>query len=62
MPDNEYMREWRKGESGQAALMKQKQRDKARRRALALLIRLHPSQWDTLFRQELERVKEEDGS
>jgi hypothetical protein len=54
-----YMREYRKTLEGRAALMAQKRRDKARRRAIAVLISLHQSDWDEVFSFELRRVEEE---
>lgn len=60
MPSSEYMREWRQTENGQAALRKQKRRDKARRRALAQLAELHSAQFATLLTMHEEILEQEE--
>ena len=56
------MREWQQAENGQAALLAQKRRDKARRRALSALAERHVAEFDALIQctyEEIER-KEQD--
>lgn len=59
MPSNDYMRQWRSTPAGRAALLNQKAREKARRRALVRLVALYPSQWERLYDEELIKIKEE---
>lgn len=60
MPSSEYMREWRKTENGAIALRKQKQRDKARRRALAALAERHVAEFDALLTMHLAAIEREE--
>lgn len=59
MEPAEYMKEWRKTPAGQAALIAQKRRDKAKRNAARILIERHLNEYDLIFRGELERVENE---
>lgn len=56
----EYMKQYRRSPEGQYALGVQKQRDKARRRALSELADKHVAEFEALFAEHLKRVKEED--
>lgn len=60
MPSAEYMRRYRQTLEGQAALLAQKRRDQARRRAIARLISRHKLDFDLMFREELEKVIAQD--
>lgn len=60
MPSKEYMREYRQTENGQAALTKQKQRDKARRRALAALAARHQAEFEVLLSSHLAEIEREE--
>jgi hypothetical protein len=57
MPSSNYMREWRQTPAGQAALAKQKRREKARARALSALAELHASEFAELLRIELVKLE-----
>ena len=56
-----YIREWRKTPSGQAAMEDQKRREKAKRRALTKLAQMHPDEFSVLFKIELKGVLDEAG-
>lgn len=60
MPSNEYMREWRRTENGRQALRKQKQRQKAKHRALIMLAERHVAEFDALFIMHLANVEREE--
>jgi hypothetical protein len=57
---SDYIREWRKTDSGRESLRQQKQRDRAKARAIFLLIDAHPGEYDVFFEMELARIKRED--
>lgn len=52
----EYMKEWRKTAAGKAALAVQKQREKAKREAVRILIERHLEEYDELLRDRLNQV------
>ena len=60
MPSKEWMREYRKTEAGQAALVQQRRRNKARQRALADLAELHPEEFHSLLTMHLYRIQREE--
>lgn len=51
---SEYIKQWRKTERGKESQQKQMKRDRARRTAMTALIRLHPDEWEVLFRNALK--------
>lgn len=59
MPTADYMREYRQTLAGQAAMLAQKRRDKARRRAVARLIVRFTSTWEQILADELRKVEAE---
>lgn len=61
MPTNEYIKEWRKTPTGKAALVRQKGRDKARRKAIEAIIKAQPSVWETIYNACLRHQEEQDG-
>lgn len=61
MPSNEYIKEWRKTPTGKAALLRQKGRDKARRKAIDAIIKAQPGVWETIYNACLRHQEQEDG-
>lgn len=56
----DYIREWRKTPAGQESLRQQKQRERAKARAIVLLIDAHDEEYDVYFQMALNRIKAED--
>jgi hypothetical protein len=54
------MREYRQTDEGQAALAKQRIRQKARNRAFADLAELHPGEFEALLTMHLDRIQREE--
>lgn len=52
----DYIREWRKTPSGQAAMEDQKRREKAKRRALTKLAQAYPREFKMLLKAELKTL------
>jgi hypothetical protein len=61
MSGAEYIREWRKTEAGKASLQAQKRRAAARRRAMQRLVSLHPAEFESILKHELEQEERRGG-